>query len=63
MSTITLEFDQENPLAKKTLDFILSLGIFKEKKANMRYNDETLKALDDAQKGKTTPITLEDFRK
>lgn len=29
MEQITLTYDAENPLAKKTLDFILSLGIFK----------------------------------
>lgn len=63
MSTITLEFDHKNPIAKKTLDFVLSLGVFKEKEIPMRYNAETQKGISDAKKGKTTPISLEDFRK
>lgn len=63
MSTITLEFDHKNPIAKKTLDFVLSLGVFKEKEIPMHYNAETLKGINHAKKGKTTPISLEDFRK
>jgi len=30
--TVTLTYDKANPMAKKTLDFFLSLGIFKIKK-------------------------------
>lgn len=30
MATITLSFDAKNTLAKKTLDFILSTGLFKK---------------------------------
>ena len=30
--TITLTYDKSNPLAKKTLDFILSLGVFQIEK-------------------------------
>jgi len=32
MATIALKYDSSNPLAKKTLDYILSLGIFERKK-------------------------------
>ncbi|MDR3339419.1 MAG: hypothetical protein LBT25_04870 [Candidatus Symbiothrix sp.] len=28
MTTITLSFDERNPFAKKTMDYILSLGLF-----------------------------------
>jgi hypothetical protein len=28
MAILTLSFDEKNPLVKKTLDYILSLGIF-----------------------------------
>ena len=31
MKTITLEYDDNNIIAKKTLDYILSLGVFKVK--------------------------------
>lgn len=30
MAEITLQFDANNPLAKKTIDYILSLGVFKK---------------------------------
>jgi hypothetical protein len=28
MATVTLSFDERNPLANKTMDYILSLGLF-----------------------------------
>ena len=31
MATITLDYNSRNAMAQKTLDYILSLGIFKEK--------------------------------
>ena len=31
MATITLNYNSRNAMAQKTLDYILSLGIFKEK--------------------------------
>jgi len=30
MSTIVLKYDARNPIAKKTLDYILSLGVFEK---------------------------------
>ena len=30
MAEITLQFDAKNPLAKKTIDYILSIGVFKK---------------------------------
>jgi hypothetical protein len=29
MATITLDYDENNRIAKKTIDFVLSLGVFK----------------------------------
>jgi len=29
MAEITLKFDAKNPIAKKTIDYILSIGVFK----------------------------------
>ena len=46
MATITLKYDGRNPLAKKVIDFVLSLGIFEKITAI----DE---ALDDVKNGKT----------
>ena len=31
MAAITLEYDERNAIALKTIDYILSLGVFKEK--------------------------------
>ena len=31
MATITLKYDARNPIAKKTIDYVLSLGIFETK--------------------------------
>lgn len=45
MATIILKYDARNPLARKTIDFILSLGVF-EKKTGI---DE---ALEDVKKSK-----------
>ena len=30
MAEITLKFDARNPIAKKTIDYVLSLGVFKK---------------------------------
>ncbi len=45
MATITLRYDASNPIAKKTIDYILSLGVF-EKRSEL---DE---ALEDVKNGK-----------
>jgi hypothetical protein len=31
MATITLKYDARNPISKKTIDYILSLGLFEVK--------------------------------
>jgi hypothetical protein len=45
MATITLRYDARNAIAKKTIDYILSLGVF-EKKTEL---DE---AIEDAKAGR-----------
>ena len=30
MAEITVKFDARNPIAKKTIDYVLSLGVFKK---------------------------------
>lgn len=45
MATITLKYDARNPIARKTIDYVLSLGLF-EIKTGL---DE---AIDDVKKGR-----------
>jgi hypothetical protein len=45
MAEITLKFDAKNPIAKKTLDYILSLGVFQKVNG-------LDKAIEDEKKGK-----------
>ncbi|MDR6969329.1 hypothetical protein J2X31_003359 [Flavobacterium arsenatis] len=45
MAEITLKFDARNPIAKKTIEYVLSLGLFKK----VSGLDQ---ALDDEKKGK-----------
>ena len=40
MATITLKYDARNAIARKTIDYILSLGVFKKEK--MSGLDESL---------------------
>ena len=51
MARITLKYDAKNTLAKKTIDYILSLGVFSVESS--RYNKETEKAIEEARLGKT----------
>lgn len=55
MATITLKFDSRNSIAKKTLDYIVSLGVFEIEKTN----PVTLKAIKEMQNGKT--VKCKDF--
>ena len=52
MATIVLDYDTHNVQAQKALDFILSLGIFSEKKKKTGIE----KALEDIEKGRVTFI-------
>jgi len=49
MAEITLKFDSKNPIAKKALDFILSLGVF----TKVEKNALDL-SLEDVKKGRVT---------
>ena len=49
MAEITLKFDARNPIAKKTIDFILSLGVFTQ--TNKSAIDLSL---EDVKKGRVT---------
>ena len=52
MATIVLDYDNHNIQAQKALDFILSLGIFAEKKKKTGIE----KAFEDIEKGRVTFI-------
>lgn len=64
MARITLEYDARNAIAKKALDFLLSLGAFKkvESKNTMEIldqkelNKETIQAIEDVENGKTFKV-------
>ena len=65
MTTITLTYDGRNTIAKKTLDYILSLGVFevKEKKEPV-LPKETLQAIREMQSGDVVVCTsMEDYKK
>ena len=51
MRTVTLEYDGRNAIAKKTLDYILSLGVFKLKEDHYP-NAETIEAINELKSGK-----------
>lgn len=65
MKTVTLEYDGRNVIAKKTLDYILSLGVFKvkEKKESV-LPKETLQAIREMQSGDVVVCTsMDDYKR
>lgn len=65
MTTLSLTYNENNKIAKKTIDYILSLGIFKVEDSISPSKKKTLKAIDDARKGKnmTRCESFEDYLK
>ncbi len=65
MATIALTYNEKNALAKKTIDYILSLGCFKQEQALTPAKKKTLQAIKDAKedKGMTTCTSFEDYLK
>ena len=55
MATITLEYNAHNPLVKKTLDYILSIGFF-EIKPEKPHKTGLQEAFEDVEKGRVTRI-------
>ena len=52
MATITLRYDSSNPLVKKTLDYILSIGFFEVKPRKTGLEE----AFEDIEAGRVTRI-------
>ena len=62
MKTITLEYDDNNIIAKKTLDYILSLGVFKVKEPVLP--KETLQAIREMQSGDVVVCaSMDDYKR
>lgn len=62
MKTITLEYDDNNIIAKKTLDYILSLGVFKVKEKVLP--KETLQAIKEMQSGDVVVCaSMDDYKR
>ena len=59
MATITLRYDARNPLVKKTLDFILSIGFFEVKPRKTGLQE----AFEDIENGRITRIYTPQNRK
>lgn len=65
MTTISLTYNENNNIAKKAMEFLLSLGVFKVHKIDSPARKKTLKAIDDARNGKniTSCNTFEEYLK
>ena len=56
MTTISLSYNEKNTVAKKAVEFILSLGVFKVQEQSSPARRKTLKAIESARKGKDVEI-------
>ncbi len=65
MAEIILRYDARNSLAKRTIEYILSLGVFERigKNTKNTLNKNTLEAIKEAETGNAEEISLQDFRK
>ena len=63
MATISLTYNEKNKLAKKTIDFLFSLGVFKVEAYQSDTRKKTLKAIKDAKEKRNVTIceTFEDY--
>ena len=65
MTTISLTYNERNELAKKTIDSLLSLGVFKVETFESDKRKKTLKAIKDAKEKRNVQVcdTFEDYLK
>lgn len=52
MTTVAISYNEKNAIAKKAMDFLLSLGVFKVKEVTSPAKRKTLKAVESARSGK-----------
>jgi len=53
MATVVFSYDEHNPIAKKTLDYLKSLGVFETRKRKLTSIEE---AMEDIEKGRVYRI-------
>ncbi|MDR0367727.1 MAG: hypothetical protein LBH82_01130 [Bacteroidales bacterium] len=65
MARIILEYDAENTIAKKIIDFVCNVGVFKVKteKNECPYNKEFVAKIKRGEKSKGKVIEIEDLWK
>jgi len=65
MATISLTYNERNVLAQRTIDFIMSLGVFAKVENDTAAKRRTIKAISDVRSGKnvTSCATFEDYLK
>ncbi len=65
MTTIALSYNEKNNVAKKAIEFLLSLNVFKIHEISSPAKKKTLKAIENARKGRdiTSCNTFEDYLK
>lgn len=57
MATITLFYDSRNKIAKRTIEYILSIGLFKEKKEEKKEGKTLLdEAIEDVRAGRVFEV-------
>ncbi len=61
MATITLNYDARNAIARKTIEYILSLGVFEKKETP--YNKEFVKKIERSMASEGKAIKTEDLWK
>lgn len=65
MTTIQLTYNEQNKVAKKAIEFLKTLNVFKFEETRNTSKERTLKAISDARSGKgvTQCATFEDYLK
>ena len=65
MTTISLTYNEKNKLAKKTIDFLLSLGVFKVEAYQSNTRKKPLQAIHEAMEKRNVTVceTFEDYLK
>lgn len=65
MTTIALTYNEKNNVAKKAIEFLLSLNVFTVHEISSPAKKKTLKAIENARKGRdiTSCNTFEDYLK
>ena len=52
MTSVAITYNEKNEIARKAMDFLLSLGVFKVEERTTPAKRKTLKAIEDARKGR-----------